>query len=348
MSTTELDTPTTDTAALVRRESSGAMSLALLSDQDFDQRLQLLRRGQDRIRRIQREIMVPDEDFGIIPGTLKPTLLKPGAEKICQVYNLVPTFEERTIEGDGVTTPHLRIRQICNLHLQSSDGPIVGEGVGAANSWEKKHRYRGGQRVCPKCHVEGSIKRSKFEDRKTGDKGWYCHDKAGGCGGQFRSDDPAIIEQQAGQVENPDPFDVENTLLKMATKRAHVDAVLRTTATSGLFSQDLEDMGPPDEAPRSATKAAPPAAEPRRASNGGNGHAKPADAASTTAGEVRGKVKTVSENPDGGYLVKLNTGFVGTVADMADAGELQKFIGTDHLVILNHTQGAVTAFRIAD
>jgi len=30
-----------------------------------------------------RRIMVRDQDFGEIPGTNKPTLLKPGAEKLC-------------------------------------------------------------------------------------------------------------------------------------------------------------------------------------------------------------------------------------------------------------------------
>ncbi len=129
----------------------------------------------------------------------------------------------------------------------------MGEGVGAANSWERKHRYRSGQRACPACGVEGSIRRSKF------DPGWYCHDKAGGCGVQFKADDPSIVSQEAGQVENPDPYDVENTLLKMAAKRAQVDAVLRTTATSGLFTQDVEDLShePVADSPRAGHASEP-------------------------------------------------------------------------------------------
>lgn len=120
---------------------------------------------------------------------------------------------------------------------------MAGEGGGAANSWEKKHRYRGSNRTCPSCGCEGTIRRSGFE--KDGDKGWYCHRKEGGCGANFHSTDPAITEQQAGQRENPDPWDVENTLLKMANKRAQVDATLRVTATSGLFTQDVEDLVAP-------------------------------------------------------------------------------------------------------
>lgn len=238
--------------------TSGVMALAYMSEQDFEARLVALKQGQERVRRIQRELMVLDEDYGVIPGTKKPTLLKPGAEKLCNVYGLVPTYEDTWIEGDGETSPHLRVRMKCFLRRGDDTGPVVNTGVGAANSWERKHRYRGGQRACPGCGVEGSIRRSKFEDRQTGDKGWYCHDKAGGCGAQFTSDDPRITDQQAGQVENPDPYDVENTLFKMAKKRAYIDATLNATATSGLFTQDLEDLaGDTPGAPSSPTSAAP-------------------------------------------------------------------------------------------
>lgn len=41
---------------------------------------------------------------------------------------------------------------------------------------------------------------------------------------------------------NQDPFSVMNTVLKMAKKRALVDAVLSATRTSGIFSQDLENI----------------------------------------------------------------------------------------------------------
>ena len=44
------------------------------------------------------------------------------------------------------------------------------------------------------------------------------------------------------RVENPDIADVYNTVLKMAKKRAFVDAVKATTAASDIFTQDVEDM----------------------------------------------------------------------------------------------------------
>ena len=45
------------------------------------------------------------------------------------------------------------------------------------------------------------------------------------------------------RVENGDTMTLDNTLLKMAKKRAFVDAVLTVTGASRLFTQDLEDLG---------------------------------------------------------------------------------------------------------
>jgi hypothetical protein len=225
--------------SLSRREDAGLMAIAQMTEGEFKGRLQLLKQGQDRLRTIQQELMTEGEDYGVIPGTKKPTLLKPGAEKLCAIYGLVATFRSEIIEGDGETRPHLRVRTTCFIHKGSDAGPIVAQGEGAANSWERKHRYRQGQRSCPACGVEGSILRSKIEE--DGDRGWFCWAKRGGCGAKFLSNAPAITEQQAGEVENKDPYDVENTLVKMALKRAFIDGTLRATATSGLFTQDLED-----------------------------------------------------------------------------------------------------------
>lgn len=44
------------------------------------------------------------------------------------------------------------------------------------------------------------------------------------------------------RYDNPDIADVWNTVLKMAKKRAFVDAVKSTTAASDIFTQDVEDM----------------------------------------------------------------------------------------------------------
>jgi ssDNA-binding Zn-finger/Zn-ribbon topoisomerase 1 len=231
--------------AALAESSSGAMALAMMSEDEFSSRLAAVQKGVERVRQIQKTLMVgptkdnPEgEDYGIIPGTKKPTLLKPGAEKLCAFYRLVATFDVRTEYGDGTSRPWITVGAKASMHLGSEDGPVVGEGYGTSNSSEHKHRYRSAKRACPACGSVGAISKSKFPDRVTGLFGWYCRD----CKANYGPDDPAIVEQALGQVVNPDPADVENTCLKIAKKRAFVDGTLTTTATSGLFAQDVEDM----------------------------------------------------------------------------------------------------------
>ena len=40
-----------------------------------------------------QKVMKPGIDFGTIPGTQKPTLLKPGAEKLCTLFGLTSRFQ---------------------------------------------------------------------------------------------------------------------------------------------------------------------------------------------------------------------------------------------------------------
>lgn len=237
--------------ALVPSEA-GTFALAVMTDQEFETRLTILKKGRDRIARIHRELMVQDVDYGKIPGTDKPTLFQPGAELLCNLYHFVPDLQPTVEHGDGVTAPHIRYVTRCELHLGTTDGPVIAVGIGAANSWERKHRYRMSERACPSCGVLGTILRSK-----TGKAEWFCWRKKGGCGATFPLNDPKITEQHAGMVENPDPHDLEETLLQMSGKRALVAATRRATASSGLFTQDVEDMPVPPEEPVEETQPQP-------------------------------------------------------------------------------------------
>jgi hypothetical protein len=50
-----------------------------------------------------------------------------------------------------------------------------------------------------------------------------------------------MIARQGEKVEYDNPADYFNTCLKMAKKRALVDAVLTSTAASDIFTQDIEE-----------------------------------------------------------------------------------------------------------
>lgn len=250
-----------ETAALVPREQAGMLAMATMSGAEFDARLAALKRGQERIKRIKQELMEEDAHYGVIPGTKKPTLLKPGAEVLCSIYGLRPDFIPTLTSGDGATAPHLRVTMRCELHLGDIAGPVVAVGYGSANSWERKHRYRRGERVCPACGLVGQVIKGKEEYGG----GWLCWKSKGGCGAKWLDGAAEIEGQQVGDVQNPDPYDLENTLVKMAKKRAHIDAALTGTASSDLFTQDLDESGPSekDHAPQkaAATKQAQPKAK---------------------------------------------------------------------------------------
>jgi hypothetical protein len=234
---------------------TGAIALANLSDEEFERNLAAFKKGQERVRRIQQEMMRKDLDYGQIPGTPKPTLYKPGAETLGLTFGIAARFEAERIVGDGEKAPPLTYHVRCYGHLRDFDGPIVAQGFGEANSWETRYRYRTQRhrRTCPDCGAAGLIKGK--ETSKLQGK-WWCPPDKGGCGHVFPSGDRRITSQEVGdeRTENPDPYDLANTLLKMGEKRSHVDMMLRATGTSGLFTQDIEDLVS-EEAPQASVEA---------------------------------------------------------------------------------------------
>lgn len=190
-------------------------------------------------------IMVQGVDFGAVPGTDKPTLLKPGAEKLSSFFGLSPMFTvtEKITDWTGAehnNEPLFYYSYRCDL---MKNGVVVGQGEGSANTWEKKYRWRNSDLLCPECGKD-AIKRSKYPPRNNpkAQPGWYCYSKAGGCGAEFSADDKRITEQPRGKIANPDIFDVVNTVQKMAQKRALVAAVLIAVNASEYFTQDVEDF----------------------------------------------------------------------------------------------------------
>lgn len=139
-------------------------------------RLSVLQRGlQEYILSELKE----GTDFGKVDGYSKPTLLKPGAEKICRYLELSIeyTVEHRYEDwekGLFLYEVKVRLRQLDN-------GMIAAEGIGSANTKETA-------------------------------------------------------------FAQPDGYPQLNTVIKMAKKRALVDAALNVSATSGHFTQDVEDF----------------------------------------------------------------------------------------------------------
>lgn len=183
------------------------------------------------------------EDFGIIPGTSKPTLLKPGADKLCELYGLADTYPDHRVHRveDWSKDPALFDYEVTCVLVHKGTGTVVGEGMGSCNSYESKYRYRDQSRKCPHCKRETIIK-----GKEEYGGGWLCYAKKGGCGAKFTDADKTIVDQNVGKIGNPDIADIKNTILKMAKKRAKIDATIAATRSSGVFTQDLEDLAAPE------------------------------------------------------------------------------------------------------
>lgn len=132
-----------------------------------------------QFQKVIQSTLHQNHDFGVVPGSSKPTLLKPGAEKILMLLGLTSEYEliEKVQDYEnGFFAFTVR----CKLYKQDQ---LITEGLGHCNSKERKY-----------------------------------------------------------QSEKVDPYTIANTCLKMAKKRAQIDATLTVASLSDIFTQDIEDM----------------------------------------------------------------------------------------------------------
>jgi len=110
--------------------------------------------------------------------------------------------------------------------------------VGSCSSMESKYRFQTG----PKESTGKAVPKEYWDVRKSDPP--KAQSLLGGKGfGTMKNDSGQwVISIQGEKVENTNPADQFNTVLKMAKKRAHVDAVLTVTAASDIFTQDIEDF----------------------------------------------------------------------------------------------------------
>ena len=190
------------------------------------------------IQTIMKEVMQEGQHYGKIPGCGdKPTLLKPGAEKLSLTFRLRPIIDnDRDIRVEKLENGHREISVYC--HVINSDGVELATGVGSCSTMESKYRYRGGEKIATGQPVPKEYWNLKKEGKYT-----ESQESIGGKGfGVAKIDGVWQIVELGEKMENPDIADTYNTVLKMAKKRAYVDGILSATAASDIFTQDIEDM----------------------------------------------------------------------------------------------------------
>ena len=190
-----------------------AQDLALPDAKYLQQELAAVKAFQQLVH----QLLIKDQDYGVIPGTQRPTLLKPGAEKISKLLGLTDhyTILEKTEDWER---PFFRYITKCELRSIRT-GVVISECIAECNSWETRYRYRWvSERDIPKGVAKATLVQAKRTNRKT------------------------RAEFTMYRIENEDIYSQVNTLIKMADKRALVGATLSAGRLSDIFTQDMEDL----------------------------------------------------------------------------------------------------------
>ena len=89
----------------------------------------------DNIELVVAKLLKPNNDYGIIPGCRKPSLLKSGAEKLAAHYGFSTSI---SIENRFENYDKRLVAFEVKVTVHNSTGRIIAEGIGAANSQERK------------------------------------------------------------------------------------------------------------------------------------------------------------------------------------------------------------------
>jgi hypothetical protein len=167
------------------------------------------------LRDMMRAVLRDGVDFGVIPGTgTKPTLLKPGAEKLLQWFGFGHETEKVETERDA-DGARIGVTYRCTVTKQMPDGRVVTVATCEGYAGYDEDRFY--------TTAAAAAAKAEANERK-----WARKDNR-----------PPKPEKWADAAEYRAPW---NSVIKMAQKRSLVGAALQATSASTLFTQDLEDM----------------------------------------------------------------------------------------------------------
>ena len=219
---------------------------------DLPMSTEQVREHVNAIQKIMEAVMKKDVHYGVIPGTRKPSLWKPGAEVLGTTFRIAPSFQIEDLSGPKF----YRYRVRCIGPHQGTE-IVLGEGMGACSSNEEKYKWRKILSPTEWDAAPDDSRRLKYGYDRDSRKSYE-------------------IKQVRAEAD-----DVDNTILKMACKRAQIAMIINVTAAGDIFAQDIEDLpehlrdeevpttpAKPVEQPKVKPKTAspPPAAPPAEAS----------------------------------------------------------------------------------
>ena len=181
----------------------------------------------DQLRECMKAILREGTDYGTIPGAGdRKNLLKPGAEKLLQWFGFGSRSIEVKIERDDPDHPSGiadKVRRVgvtyrTEVTKTLADGRevLVATCEGYAGYDEDRY-YKTAEEAQAKAKASEE-KWARIDHRAPNPNKW-----------QYITDDYRA------------PW---NTVVKMAQKRSYVGAAIDATSAAGLFTQDMEDVGP--------------------------------------------------------------------------------------------------------
>ncbi len=147
------------------------------------------------------------------------------------------------------------------LHSLIKEFLVAGEDFGLTDGAPKPILLKPGAEKL--CQAFGLAKRVEIVGQLEDWEGGFFHylvkvSLISKTGGWLEAEGLGCCNTREARLSGPDVYSLANTILKVAEKRALVDAVLSATSTSALFTQDLEDFGPrlrtPEDAPPSPSR----------------------------------------------------------------------------------------------
>ena len=158
------------------------------------------------LRDMMKAVLHEGTDYGVIPGTNKPSLLKPGAEKLLQWFGFGHAMERVEIEHDPGGA-RLGVTYRCTVNKAMPDGRviIVATCEGYAG-YDEERFFQTAEQARAKEENNARKYRRQVNENKC--------------------------------VEYRAPW---NSVIKMSQKRALVGSALQATSGSTLFTQDVED-----------------------------------------------------------------------------------------------------------
>lgn len=184
------------------------------------------------IQDVMHQTMKDGEHYGVIPGTKKPTLYKPGAEKLCLTFRMSQDYQVL----QQIQQPDLISYTVRCILTHIPTGQIISSGMGACNTREEKYRWE--YKLTP---TEEAVPKAYWEAKKAGNNQEMKRMIGDGRRPMKSEETGQWVIATAEKVENTNAWDYDNTVLKMACKRALTAAVLNGTAASDIFTQDVED-----------------------------------------------------------------------------------------------------------